>query len=489
MDFFKSAFAALPTAAQNPLAFMAYVLVIISATLIALKAKRNQQLLNNLEKLPPEDRLKALELEMEAVRVPPNLTAEQWLKARTQRYYFVGFALVCLTLLIVFTLAVATREKKDPGSVDVTLTPYVAPHAEEPAAPVRQAPARPAVAPARDSEDAEPEQPKKQRKKGKRSRVQGRRSSAARARPPSPAPSAAPSAPAPSPPPARPAAESDADLRLTYSASRVANKLVWEARVPYLDKLQRGGPVSGVAYEWTPFQWQFPQISTKIANSTAQLVVPTEATVQVHKSTPIKEPIPVFKEFSTEAVMIRNEGWGDLVDARLTLAVDREDACLGSELPPLEDTTDIQLGTITDFKRVPILQYVSSGLRGADRICAFGQLAYGEADRRRTLKFKTRVALDRRVSQGLPPTNFYDVCLQAGKQGYEKSIGLEQQVAASAADHFVFTFASDQSARYELTLTLKGSGGKTLSSHELSIEVFVPRSGAKGCQDGLRKGP
>ncbi|HRI55064.1 MAG TPA: hypothetical protein PLW65_33230, partial [Pseudomonadota bacterium] len=176
MDFFKSAFAALPTAAQNPLAFMAYVLVIISATLIALKAKRNQQLLNNLEKLPPEDRLKALELEMEAVRVPPNLTAEQWLKARTQRYYFVGFSLVCLTLLIVFALAVATREKKDPGSVDVTLTPYVPPHAEEPAAPVRQAPARPAVAPARDSEDAEPEQPKKQRKKGKRSRVQGRRS-------------------------------------------------------------------------------------------------------------------------------------------------------------------------------------------------------------------------------------------------------------------------------------------------------------------------
>ena len=120
-EFFKSALAALPSAAQNPLAFMAYVMVIVSATIIALKAKRNQQLLNNLEKLPPEDRLKALELEMEAVRVPPNLTAEQWLKARTQRYYFVGFALVCLTLLIVFALAVATREKKDPGSVDVTL--------------------------------------------------------------------------------------------------------------------------------------------------------------------------------------------------------------------------------------------------------------------------------------------------------------------------------------------------------------------------------
>ena len=485
MDFFKSAFAALPTAAQNPLAFMAYVLVIISATLIALKAKRNQQLLANLEKLPPEDRLKALELEMEAVRVPPNLTAEQWLTARTHRYYFVGFALVCLTLLMVFTLAVATREKKDAGSVDVSLTPYVPPHAEEPAAPARQAPARPAVAPTRESEDPEPEQPKKQRKKGKRTRVQGRRASAARARPPA----ASESPPAPAPPPSRPAAESDADLKLTYSASRVGSKLVWEARVPYLDKLQRGGPVSGVAYEWTPFQWQFPQISVKIANTTGQLVVPTEATVQIHKSVPIKEPIPIFKEFATEAVMIKNEGWGDLVDARLTLAVDREDACLGSEQPPLEDTTDIQLGTISDFKRVPILQYVASGLRGADRICAFGQLAYGEADRRRTLKFKTRVALDRRVSQGLPPTNFYDVCLQAGKQGYEKSIGLEQQVAASAADHFVFTFASDQSARYELTLTLKGGGGKTLSSHELSIEVFVPRSGAKSCQDGVRKGP
>lgn len=501
-EFFKSALAALPSAAQNPLAFMAYVLVIVSATIIALKTKRNQQLLANLEKLPAEDRLKALELEMESVRVPPNLTPEQWLQSRTQRYYFIGFAIVCLTILLIVTLAIVTREKKNPGSVDVSITPYVAPHEEAPAA--APAPARPAAAPApeQDSETVAPSKSRKNKSKKKSKRVHGR-SAARHSRNPAPgaapapaaastaAPAAAPG-PAPaanSPAPARPAAEGSADLRLTYTASRSGTKLVWEPRMPYLDKVKRGGPVTGVSYEWSPFQWEFPQISIKIANSTEQLVVPTEAIVQVRKSAPIKEPVIIFKDFSTEAVMIRNEGWGEVIDARMNLGLDREDSCLSpsGELPPLEDTAEISLGTFADYKRVPILQYLASGLRVAERVCAFGELTYGDPAHRKTLKFKTRVSLDRRVSQSLPPTNFYDICLEAGKQGYEKSIGLEQQVAGNAADHFVFTFGSDQSARYELLLTLRASGGKTLVSQELDIEVFVPRSVAKSCQEGLRR--
>ncbi len=509
-EFFKSALAALPSAAQNPLAFMAYVMVIVSATIIALKAKRNQQLLANLEKLPAEDRLKALELEMESVRVPPNLTPEQWLQSRIQRYYFIGFAIVCLTVLLIVTLAVATREKKNPGSVDVSITPYVAPHEEGPAAP-SPAPARPAAAPAAENDDepAAPSKTRKNKNKKKGKRVHGR-SAARHSRNPapgaapapaagstagsaagstaSPAAASAPSPAANTPAPARPAADA-ADLRLSYSASRSGAKLVWEPRMPYLDKVKRGGPVAGVSYEWSPFQWEFPQISIKIANSTEQLVVPTEAVVQVRKSTPIKEPVIIFKDFSTEAVMIRNEGWGDVIDARLNLALDREDSCLSpsGELPPLEDAAEVSLGTFSDYKRVPILQYLASGLRVAERVCAFGELTYGDPAHRKTLKFKTRVALDRRVSQSLPPTNFYDICLEAGKQGYEKSIGLEQQVAGNAADHFVFTFASDQSARYELLLTLRAGGGKTLISQELDIEVFVPRSVAKSCQEGVRR--
>jgi len=221
-------------------------------------------------------------------------------------------------------------------------------------------------------------------------------------------------------------------------------------------------------------------------------VVPAEAVIQIHKSTPIKEPILVFKEFAAESVMIRNEGWGDVVDARLMLALDREDACLasGSELPRMEDDPiALVLGTFADYKRVPVLEHLPSGLRSAERICAFGEVSYGEPDRRRTVKFKVRVSLDRRVTASLPPSNFYDVCLEAGKQGYTKTIGLEQQVAAGAADHFVLTFGSNQSARYELSVSFRGGGDKVLFSQDMNLEVFVPRSSSKDCQEGLRSAP
>jgi hypothetical protein len=107
MDFWRSILAALPNAASTPLAFAAYVFVLIAWLVLAIRVKRNKQLLASLEKLPESDRIKALELEMGAVRVRSGLSANQWLRSRVQLYYFLGFCLLCVLAVVVFAIAMA----------------------------------------------------------------------------------------------------------------------------------------------------------------------------------------------------------------------------------------------------------------------------------------------------------------------------------------------------------------------------------------------
>ena len=107
MDF-KSLVSALPSAATSPFAFAAYVLVVAAWVVIALRLKRNRQLLDHIEKLPQADRLKALQLEMGAVQVRSGLTADQWLRSRVHLYYFLGFCVGCVAAVVVFAIAVTT---------------------------------------------------------------------------------------------------------------------------------------------------------------------------------------------------------------------------------------------------------------------------------------------------------------------------------------------------------------------------------------------
>src|ERR1700724_1172501 len=108
-EFLKAAFSALPSAASSPLSLSAYVIAILAWLMIAWRVKRNKQVLTHLEKLPENERLTALELEMGMVHVQSGLTAEQWIKLKTQSYYFLGFAVICLTLVVVFVTAALTK--------------------------------------------------------------------------------------------------------------------------------------------------------------------------------------------------------------------------------------------------------------------------------------------------------------------------------------------------------------------------------------------
>jgi len=117
--FLKQALDALQDAAQHPLAIGMYILLVAGWFLISWRVKRHRSLLRHLKKLPEKDRLKALELEMGPLP-KRGINAEQWLRARAQTFNLARLAILCLTLVIVLTLAVYYYLNAGPGVLTVS---------------------------------------------------------------------------------------------------------------------------------------------------------------------------------------------------------------------------------------------------------------------------------------------------------------------------------------------------------------------------------
>jgi hypothetical protein len=101
----KELISALPETATSPYAFVAYIVLVLGWLVISLKVRRNRHLLKHLSTLPEKDRLKALELEMGAVRIRHGLTAEQWIKSRVHLYVFLAFVMTSLVVVVLFVVA------------------------------------------------------------------------------------------------------------------------------------------------------------------------------------------------------------------------------------------------------------------------------------------------------------------------------------------------------------------------------------------------
>jgi hypothetical protein len=134
--FLETAFGAIGAAASSRLGLVAYALAIAAGVVVALRVQRNRHLLANLEKLPPDQRLRALELEMHGgSRLARGLRPEQFLRARLHTYYVVAFAVVCTTAVVLFVLARVTPREETTGAVAATVQPRqnaaVAPTAAE----------------------------------------------------------------------------------------------------------------------------------------------------------------------------------------------------------------------------------------------------------------------------------------------------------------------------------------------------------------------
>jgi hypothetical protein len=125
-ELLRSAIAALPTVATHPLAFVAYIVVVLAWLIVALKVKRNNNLLKVLDKLPSEDRLRALQSEMGSVQLAAGLSPEQYLRSRIHLYYFLGFSILCLVGLLIFVVS-AVMGQNPPGEPRTVVTASTGP--------------------------------------------------------------------------------------------------------------------------------------------------------------------------------------------------------------------------------------------------------------------------------------------------------------------------------------------------------------------------
>jgi tetratricopeptide (TPR) repeat protein len=105
LDFLRSLLAAIPAAAASPSAFAAYAMVVAAYVFTVWQVTRNRSLLENLEKLAPKDRVKALEIAIGGVRLRSGISPEQWVRSRIHRYYLFAFLATCAVIVAVFGIA------------------------------------------------------------------------------------------------------------------------------------------------------------------------------------------------------------------------------------------------------------------------------------------------------------------------------------------------------------------------------------------------
>lgn len=110
----------------NAYALAAFLVLVVAWLLIALRIRRNRQLLNALEKLPPGQRLKALQAEMGHVSPPRGLSPQQWLKLQSRRLYVnTGVATLGIVAIALLAAYVVGHENHTPD--DAPPSPIVNP--------------------------------------------------------------------------------------------------------------------------------------------------------------------------------------------------------------------------------------------------------------------------------------------------------------------------------------------------------------------------
>jgi hypothetical protein len=269
------------------------------------------------------------------------------------------------------------------------------------------------------------------------------------------------------------------DLRLTYSYERLGKKIVIKPDMPYLSLLSQGGPIRGLQYWWSPFQWQFPNLSVKINNNTKHTLFLTEVIVNVKDSKVNIDPVLIVKEnfYNVGNFDIINEGWGKVINPKIEFMV-RDVSLYEKTFPAFAPDHLVQLKTFSDRARITVLGRVPPELRNNRLVCVFGKIYYStENNRKHTIKFKTRVSLVRPgPARPAPPNYIYDLFLKSGEFGYTKRLPISQKIGPGEVDHFLVRVATDKSSQFDLAFSFRATSGAELSGSAVLLDIFVPRS-------------
>jgi len=449
----KAASRAIEAAKSSPLALMALLIIVLAWVVIAFRVRRNSQLLANLGQLPEKDRLKALELEMGHVPLKGGLSPEQWLRARVHQYYFFGFALLCLFILILVAFAKYSKGPELKTGASISL------HTESPGAPALEV---------KPTSESSPQAS---------SRAAAARSDAAAL--PARAPGAATRIGVNNRWGPRQMSEDEipADRRATYAVEIEGGTQHIYYQVGYLDLFRNGGPIKGFNPLGATFQWRYPEIAVNVVNNTNNTMALSQAVLSVDESTVEETPLLLVEDRSVNELIIRNEGWADIAGGAVELSVEEPAAAGEVELfAPAKQT--VTLPPFTATSHIALQPLLPQRLRNAGEVRVTGNIAYTAGRTRGSVKFETRVSLEVRAGAGIPATHTYQAFFPAGKAPVRIPVDIAQRIAPGEADRFYIVLATDKTCHNRVRVDFLTAGGETVSGSHFVLDIFVPRSAA-----------
>ncbi|HLL04571.1 MAG TPA: hypothetical protein VK539_28565 [Myxococcaceae bacterium] len=441
-DFFSRALKALPIVASSPAALVAYLVTIAAYAYSAARVVRNRGLLKHLATLPEGDRLKALEIEMGQPAVTGGISAEQWLRAKIHRYYFLAFVVTTLTLILMVLLALKHKD----GSVDIDVTGYGS--SAEPSTPSPESRLASLLLPSANAAEFEFDKPTGKAPRG-------------------------------------------GPYHVRYTYERNDGKLSIRPESDLFNAMAHGEVIEGASYGHQPFSWDFPVLSVKVANNSPKTLLLSEVKIQVRKSTVDVRPVLVINSPSYLGILsFTNEGWGKVVEPKVEMTISAPDC----KTTPVHVSRP--LDTFDEYGKVAITNDVDPALRARllsndQPACVQGVLQYrDEVGQAHRYRFKTEVFLRvPDVGAARPPSYSYDVFLRAGKSGYVERRAISQEIKPGQVDHFLLRIATDRSCAFSLRIDINDSGGKSLWQGDIDLAAFVPRSGAALALSDLERRP
>jgi hypothetical protein len=247
-------------------------------------------------------------------------------------------------------------------------------------------------------------------------------------------------------------------------------------RLPYQALLARGGPVTGVNYLGARFNWRYPELSIKVANNTAQNMVLSQALVTIVSSRVDLDPVLVFDDMSVNNLVIRNEGWGAVVNPVVELTVSEAQSA-GEVSVFTEQQHVVQLESFDTVKEIDLLKYVPARLQKESLVSVSGKVTFGPPDSRKSVQFTTHVSLQVRAGAGMGASRCYDVSFTAGVAPVKLQVGLAQEIRPGDADNFLLRMATDKTSTNVARIEFVTAGGERMPGGEFQLDIFVPRSG------------
>lgn len=105
VDFLQNALKALPAVATSPYAFLGYIALVLAWLFVRSRTDRLKTLMGKLADIPEPARPGIVQAELGSP-VPPELSSEQWIRAKINSYKFYGFLALCGLVILILALAI-----------------------------------------------------------------------------------------------------------------------------------------------------------------------------------------------------------------------------------------------------------------------------------------------------------------------------------------------------------------------------------------------